>query len=78
MVAGFEVFRLVVDGKRCKRYPHELDERVINPGTMWQEEGASRAKLVEEKRFLFLRISDFNPLPISIGKANKSTSPMFL
>ena len=37
-------------------YAHELDEVVVDPGTMRQEERASRAHLVEEEQLLLLHI----------------------
>lgn len=33
-------------------YAHELNEGIIDPGTMRQEEGTSRTQIVEEKEFL--------------------------
>ena len=64
LVAALEVFGLrelvrSVLVQMCASehtYAHELDEVVVDPGTMRQEERASRAHLVEEEQLLLLHI----------------------
>ena len=43
-------------GKPVVTYTHELHKGVVDAGAVGQEERASRAELVEEKKFLLLRI----------------------
>lgn len=35
-------------------YPYKLHQCVVDVGTLWEEEAATRAEIVEEKQILFL------------------------
>lgn len=50
-----------------KAYPYKLHQCVVDVGSLWEEEAATRAEIMEEKQVLFLETRNNNSVSVRLS-----------